>query len=74
MVAAAGMGEFSDDSLLESADGQPILIDSRFSRIEPQGIEVCSDVGPQRLNHVLALVPTHRAAHSCIVCLYDPGQ
>ena len=40
VVAAACLGKLTDDSLLESADGQPILINPRFLSVEVQGIEI----------------------------------
>jgi hypothetical protein len=39
-----------------------------------EGIDTCLDVGPQRFNDILVLVPTRLAANSRVVCLYEPGQ
>ena len=73
VVAAARLGKLTDDSLLESADRQPILINSRFLGVEVQGVEACLDVGPQRFDDVLALVPTRLAADSRVVRLDELG-
>ena len=73
MVATACLGKFTDDFLLESADRQPILINSRLLGVEVQGVEACLDVGPLRFDDILALVPTRFAADSCVVCLDELG-
>ena len=67
MVPTAGVRQLTDNSLLEAADGQTVLINTRFRALPVQGVEVFLDVGPQRINDPLALSPTRPATDPRII-------
>ena len=62
VVAAACLGKFTDNFLLESADGQPILINPYLPTFQMQGVEIPFNLSPQSLDNLLALAPTRLSA------------
>lgn len=73
MVAAARLCKFTDDFLLKSADRQSVLIDADLAGIKMQRSEICLDIGPQRFENILSLVPTRPAADSQVMGLHELG-
>jgi len=62
VVAAARLGQLADDPLLETADGEPVLVDPRFRIFQVQAVHILLDVVPNGSDEVLALAPRRRAA------------